>query len=645
MRERLKTSFFKNKLLLFSLAAFLVPLAVYVFTLERKVLGGDTTWYAIQIPRMYVLVPTGYPTFSLIGKLFSVIPLGELAFRLNLISAVFGSLTILFLFLAINRFIKSEIISLAASFCFAFLPAFWGIANRLEFDALNSFFIALTIYFIASYRQNVKSTFTHVQGAADTGRQQKIAGVYFYHSLFGIGLTLTNHPIAFFIMPAFIVYLIMLSPLMLKSFKRVFLGILVFLTPLTFYIYLPIRSLQGYGNADTFKKFFYYVTGRNTTGAFHGGFYEKINMEQFRLVLSSFFAAVYKNLGIAIIIIAFAGFIYLIKKEMKFLIFSLLLIIFNITIITFYLGWTPENYTIDSLIIFTFYIAYGFLFIKDIIILIFNKTCKKQDRKKYIARNIVIGLVLAAFFINPCMLLIKNYKLLDLSKPDGIYLFWNSVFEKAEDNSFIYVNSDSANVGLFIDNFEKQDKNISLIRNNDKDYGLKNIHRNLAEGKKVYLVGYDEPLATRLDIDYISAYYWQRSNEKIPLFEVRGEKLMLEIEPGFESSNMKFGSIFEVKYRIKNNNPVRLKITSIELLLPSGLKFAGMGEKSGISQQPGLSRGKYMWVKDYYVEAEGEIEMIIKLRAQEPGHAEIKFSITSQDIYMDAPQVSIEIEN
>ena len=170
----------KIKFYIIAVLSFLIPFLVYLLTLERKLIGGDTTWYALQIPEMYVMVPTGYPTFSLLGKLFTFLPIGDLAFRLNLFSAVFGGFTILFLFLAVNRLVKNEFISLAASLIFAFLNSFWHVANRLEFDTLNSFFIVLVLYSAVLYTQV---------------RKRKFLYLFF----FSLGLSLTNHPIALFV--------------------------------------------------------------------------------------------------------------------------------------------------------------------------------------------------------------------------------------------------------------------------------------------------------------------------------------------------------------------------------------------------------------------------------------------------------------
>jgi 4-amino-4-deoxy-L-arabinose transferase-like glycosyltransferase len=117
----------------------------------------------------------------------SLIPIGDIAYRLNLLSAIFGALTILFLFLAINLLVKNEILSLISSFIFAFIISYWQIANRFELDSLNTFLIALVIF--SSFLYNEKKT-----------------GKYLYFCLFCLGFSLTDHPIALFIMPALLLY-------------------------------------------------------------------------------------------------------------------------------------------------------------------------------------------------------------------------------------------------------------------------------------------------------------------------------------------------------------------------------------------------------------------------------------------------------
>src|SRR4030042_2868284 len=146
MLQKVKNILLKRKVIIFSVFSFLIPFVIYILTMEPKLVGGDTGWYANQIPQMTLMVPTGYPTFSMFLKLFTYLPIGDLAYRLNLFSAIFGALTTLFLFLAINKLVKNEFISFIGSMIFAFIVPFWSVANRLDFDTLNTFFVVFLIF-------------------------------------------------------------------------------------------------------------------------------------------------------------------------------------------------------------------------------------------------------------------------------------------------------------------------------------------------------------------------------------------------------------------------------------------------------------------------------------------------------------------
>jgi len=167
---------------IFAVPAFLIPFILYIKTLETKLVGGDTSWFAVQVPKMEVLAPTGYPSFSIFAKLFTFIPIKDLAYRLNLLSAVFASLAVLFLYLALNRYLKNAAAAFAGALTFAFIISFWSIANRFELDAINCFFLALLLFSIFLYRENPCRKYA-----------------YFVAACFG--LSLTDHPLTLFIVP------------------------------------------------------------------------------------------------------------------------------------------------------------------------------------------------------------------------------------------------------------------------------------------------------------------------------------------------------------------------------------------------------------------------------------------------------------
>src|SRR5450830_85241 len=455
--ERIKKFYSKKKLLIFSILAAAIPFIFYVLTLQRKLVGGDTSWYMSELPQMGLLPPTGYPVFSLIGKLFSIIPIGPLALRLNLISAVFGSLTILFLFLAINKLTKNEYAGLIASLSFAFVYPYWFYANRLEFDTLNSFFIAILLFAIFSYKESPSRK-----------------NLYFCFAC--LGFLCTNHPIAFFIMPAFLIMVIILNPKIFKNIKAVFLSILFFILPLFSYIFTYIRFVQIIGNENSLMKFIYYITGRESSGATFGGSFGDKNLSGIIKVMFDYLKLIYDNYGIVLIVIALAGLIYLFKKNWKIAAFSLLAIIFNLAITTQYLDWAVLNYTLDIMIIMSVYIGFGVLLFLDILNFLFERNLKNKQNIliKNRFKNVAFILIILLFISQPVLLIINNYKKCDFKKPEGIYLFWNDAFNLMEKNSKLYAYAASVNIGIFISKFEEK-KNIRLIRNNDSEYNFDKI--------------------------------------------------------------------------------------------------------------------------------------------------------------------------
>jgi len=78
-----------------SLAAFFVPLAVYLRTLAPTIYNLDSAELTTAAYTGGLMRATGYPLYLSIGYLWSRLPLGDVGFRMNLLSAVCGALTIL----------------------------------------------------------------------------------------------------------------------------------------------------------------------------------------------------------------------------------------------------------------------------------------------------------------------------------------------------------------------------------------------------------------------------------------------------------------------------------------------------------------------------------------------------------------------
>ena len=86
---------------------FLITTVVYLSTLAPTVAFWDcgefiTTSYRLGVPH-----PPGAPFYTLLGRIFSMLPFGEIAFRVNLLSAVSGIATVVLIYLCTVRLLST----------------------------------------------------------------------------------------------------------------------------------------------------------------------------------------------------------------------------------------------------------------------------------------------------------------------------------------------------------------------------------------------------------------------------------------------------------------------------------------------------------------------------------------------------------
>ncbi len=72
----------------------LAGLALYGATVAPTVLPADSGEFALVAAVLGIAHPPGYPLYTLLGKLATLLPLGEVALRLNLLSVLFGAMTL-----------------------------------------------------------------------------------------------------------------------------------------------------------------------------------------------------------------------------------------------------------------------------------------------------------------------------------------------------------------------------------------------------------------------------------------------------------------------------------------------------------------------------------------------------------------------
>ncbi|MCA9980015.1 MAG: DUF2723 domain-containing protein, partial [Anaerolineales bacterium] len=242
----------------------LLPLAaIYWLTLGRTVGQADTFEFQVVVPQLGIVHPTGYPLYLLLGKLWTLlIPVGQVAWRLNVGTAVYALLTAAILYLLSQRLLspaKPPLLpttaALAATFAFALSPTFWSQAIAAEVYTLHNFFVALILLLTLQTILTPPPTLTPA----------------FVLLAFLLGLGLTNHLTTVILFPA--VGLALLFRLWADwpgwgAVARLLAKMaLAFALPLALYAYLPLRWQAVNNEPMGLGRFVGWVTGSQFQGA------------------------------------------------------------------------------------------------------------------------------------------------------------------------------------------------------------------------------------------------------------------------------------------------------------------------------------------------------------------------------------------
>jgi hypothetical protein len=235
-------------LLAFSL---LIIFQIYLYTTYPAFKSDDSPETITAAYTLGISHPPGYPLFTMMGKIFTLLPIGSPAFNMN-IFAVFLGIIILFMgyltsknnMLIIFNY-ENKILNFFGIFIFAFSFLFWNQAIEAKggIYMLNLLFFAILIYTCLQLFEkfDIKSLYI-------------ISYVY--------GLSLSNHwPSVIILFPVFGYFI--LKYLKKLSKKNIIAISILFLTGLSAYLYLPLRALNSpvlnIGNPATMENFWWVV--------------------------------------------------------------------------------------------------------------------------------------------------------------------------------------------------------------------------------------------------------------------------------------------------------------------------------------------------------------------------------------------------
>jgi hypothetical protein len=231
----------------FPLALALASFALYLRTLAPDVVDADGGQFQFAAWTFGFVHPTGYPLFLILGGAFQhLVPIGNPAFRLNLLNALIAALAVAMLYLAVNELTRARGAAIVAAASFALTRTFWYDASAVEVYALHTFFVALLLYIALRWQP--------------TPTARALAAFCFV-----FGLALTHHRAIVLWVPAFLAFAVASCTLQFSSSKsnrlpppascllssasrllppasRLLLPVACLLLPLLLYLYVPLRA-------------------------------------------------------------------------------------------------------------------------------------------------------------------------------------------------------------------------------------------------------------------------------------------------------------------------------------------------------------------------------------------------------------------
>lgn len=211
-----------------ALLTAVVALGVYVYTLAPSVTLEDSGELIVAAAQFGVPHPPGYPLWTMSGWLLTqLLPLGSYAWRINLLSALYGAAACGLLALLAGgsaRWLLASVFpqlpkdwrvrlpffaAMAAGLALAFSESMWSQSVIAEVYTLNAFFLVSVLY--ALFRWVV----------APESITWLLVAVLVYC------LGMTNHHTLMLMLPAFLLLVAVIRPALLPSFLIGFAGLLL----------------------------------------------------------------------------------------------------------------------------------------------------------------------------------------------------------------------------------------------------------------------------------------------------------------------------------------------------------------------------------------------------------------------------------
>jgi len=463
---------------------FLFSLTVYLKTLCPTLYGGDCGELTAVSYLLSIAHPPGYPIWTLLAKLFTYLPVGNVALRCNLLSSIFSALAVVLVYYVIlttlqhlmpedrgqradaritgrsafrhdyighkcpptgwtvdyglrtnyighkcpptgwTKETKSELSALISALIFALSSTFWREALTAEVYSFNALFFASLLFIILK-------------------RQRKATIYYFFAFLYGLSFSHYLLILTFF--PAFFYFLWKKEAKLYLRTKDPLIMLFLFLLGASLYSYIPLRAGGNYSlirfNLITLSSFLDFFKAK--------GFQEiSLDLVRYREVIPPLFLSFLNQFTYLGFLISLLGWGKLFKRDStlgKTLLFLLLInLIFSLPAA---FSFDIKAFLIPTYLIFSLALGIGINFILNF---------------RYALKVVAISLLIILFTLS----LFQHYPEVNQGKNYAHLNYAEEILNSVKPHSIIIASNSSTLFSfslLYLQYVEKKGRDVAVI--------------------------------------------------------------------------------------------------------------------------------------------------------------------------------------
>ena len=208
------------------IAVLLAALVLYGATLAPSVLPADAGEFQLVGAVLGIAHPPGYPLYTLLAHAFTLLPLGDVAWRVNAFAGVCGALTLAVVVRGVRRETGSTAAALIAAGALGLGATFWAQATTANIRSLTALFTALSLTLLLRW-----------------GRTWRRRDLALAAAAFGFGVG--HHSSLGLLALPFLAYVLVTDPRLILRPREWLPAVGAMGVTLLVLLYLPLRSAMG----------------------------------------------------------------------------------------------------------------------------------------------------------------------------------------------------------------------------------------------------------------------------------------------------------------------------------------------------------------------------------------------------------------